>query len=145
MAAHQQCHQVLGRLVVHTSEALLLLDVRRQKVLHHVWRDVLLLLLLLQLLAHCDVRCGQTPRALLRSESRPGTTHPTTPTKVSLGQPQQLCLVCRPKVEVVRPQTSHRAHRQVLGRWAAHRGVPVVTESSLGEGVVDLLCGRRAV
>ena len=148
VAAHQERHQVLRRLRVPPGETLLL-QMRRQEVRHHVRRDVLLLLLLLlqMLLPHRKVRCPQlTPRAVLRSEAWPGAAHPAA-TEVALCEAQQLCLVRRPEVEVVRAQPAHRVHRQWIlrTRRATYTRVPVKSETALRKGVVYLLCGGGAV
>ena len=126
----------------------MLLQVRGEKVGEHVRRNLLLLLLLLlQLLPHRNVRRRQlASRTVLRTEARPRATHPAS-AQVPLSEPQELCLVRRPEVEVVRAQPAHRVDRQWIlrTRRATYTRVPVKSETALRKGVVYLLCGGCAV
>ena len=155
MAAHQERHQVLRRLSVRARHPLLL-QVRLHHVGHHMWGDVLLLLLLL---AHRQVRRPKLSArpAMLWPEAWPAPAHTahtavdTTADQPALRHSQQLGLVRRPQVEidVVGAETTHRIEPLWAGR-AAQRLIPAEAactpaHPALMEGVVHLLRGRGSV
>ena len=116
-------------------------------MLHHVRRDVLLLLLLL--LAHGDVRQLPAWATVLRSKTGPATAHAaaaaTTAAEGALCEAEELRLVRRAEVEGVRAQPA--AHRtEVLRAGRAAQGlIPIEADPALMERVVDLLSGCCAV